>query len=139
MAEIARLNKEGHDIINLGIGSPDLPPDESVTDQLLKTTSMSSIHGYQPYRGIDELRTAMSQWYLRTYNVDLDPKHEILPLIGSKEGIMHISLAFLNENSSGFWRPKGLLVRNNVCGSNSNLIERTSLRFEVKYNPKQFA
>jgi LL-diaminopimelate aminotransferase len=97
LAEIAQLNKEGYDIINLGIGSPDLPPDESVLKQLEQTSAQSSAHGYQPYRGIEALRQAMSQWYLKTYNVELDPQDEILPLMGSKEGIMHISLAFLNE------------------------------------------
>ncbi|HIF14796.1 MAG TPA: aminotransferase class I/II-fold pyridoxal phosphate-dependent enzyme [Bacteroidetes bacterium] len=97
LAEIAQLNKEGYDIINLGIGSPDLPPDESVLKQLEQTSAQSSAHGYQPYRGIEALRHAMSQWYLKTYNVELDPQDEILPLMGSKEGIMHISLAFLND------------------------------------------
>jgi aspartate/methionine/tyrosine aminotransferase len=97
LAEIARLNKEGYDVINLGIGSPDLPPDESVLKQLEQTSAHASSHGYQPYRGIEGLRQAMSQWYLKTYNVELDPQDEILPLMGSKEGIMHISLAFLNE------------------------------------------
>ena len=128
LAEIARLNKEGYNIINLGIGSPDLPPDKSVTEQLLKTVSVSTNHGYQSYRGIEELRQAMADWYQKTYQVELDPKHEILPLMGSKEGIMHISLAFLNENDKVLVPDPGYLA----YGAAAKMAGATALNYPLK-------
>lgn len=97
LREIAQMNASGLDVINLGIGSPDLPPARDVTDTLSQYAAMSDTHGYQPYVGIPELRNAFASWYRRWYSVELDPASEILPLIGSKEGIMHISMAFVNE------------------------------------------
>ena len=90
------MNASGHDVINLGIGSPDLPPPAEVTDALHQSSSQPSNHGYQPYRGTPELRLAIAQWYHSTYGVVLDTDRQILPLIGSKEGVFHISMAFLN-------------------------------------------
>lgn len=90
------MNAAGQDVINLGIGSPDLPPAPEVIDTLNHSSSDHSNHGYQPYRGTPELRLAIAQWYHRTYGVVLDTDHQILPLIGSKEGIFHVSMAFLN-------------------------------------------
>ena len=97
LAEIAALNAKGCDIINLGIGSPDMAPDSSVISALHETAMVESSHGYQSYRGIYALREAFSNFYKSTYKVALNPDTEILPLIGSKEGIVHISLAFLNN------------------------------------------
>ena len=94
--EIAAMNARGENVINLGIGSPDLPPIKKVTDTLAAAAARSDVHGYQPYIGIPELREAFSKWYASKYGVELDPATEILPLMGSKEGIMHISMAFLN-------------------------------------------
>ncbi|MBR5855916.1 MAG: aminotransferase class I/II-fold pyridoxal phosphate-dependent enzyme [Bacteroidales bacterium] len=105
LKEIAQMNANGEDIINLGIGSPDLPPSDKVIGTLSENAALPGSHGYQPYVGIIELRRAFSEWYKRWYGVDLDPNNEILPLIGSKEGIMHISMAFLNEGD-------GVLVPN---------------------------
>lgn len=96
LAEIARMKKEGADIINLGIGSPDMPPVKEVTEELSRSASIDSNHGYQGYRGIPLLRKKFSEWYQRYFGVALDPDTEILPLMGSKEGIMHISMAFLD-------------------------------------------
>jgi aspartate/methionine/tyrosine aminotransferase len=96
LKEVATMNQQGLDIINLGIGSPDLPPPHTVIDTLCDDAQRDDAHGYQPYTGIPELRHAFAEWYSRWYGVPLDPNTEILPLIGSKEGIMHISLAFLN-------------------------------------------
>jgi aspartate/methionine/tyrosine aminotransferase len=96
LEEIARLNKEGKDVINFGIGSPDLAPSEEAVQALAQTASKPNVHGYQPYRGIPELRTKISEFYKRVYGVSLDPNKEILPLAGSKEGILHLSMAFLN-------------------------------------------
>jgi LL-diaminopimelate aminotransferase len=96
LAEIARMRIEGIDVINLGIGSPDMPPAESVIRELAESASGSHNHGYQSYRGIPLLRSAFAKWYNKYFNVVLDPETEILPLIGSKEGIMHVSMAFLD-------------------------------------------
>jgi aspartate/methionine/tyrosine aminotransferase len=90
------LIQQGRPIINLAIGNPDLPPSQATIRALNHAAEHSDSHGYQPYRGIPQLREAMSAYYRRTYGVSLDPVSEILPLMGSKEGIFHISMAFLN-------------------------------------------
>lgn len=94
--EVARMNAEGKDIISLAIGSPDMPPSPQTIETLCKQAQRSDVHGYQPTTGIPELRKAMAKFYKRWYNVDLDPNSEIQPLIGSKEGILHVTLAFVN-------------------------------------------
>ena len=96
LREVYLLKKSGKPIINLGIGSPDLSPSENVTKSLSESLSDPSAHQYQSYQGIPELRKAISSFYFTHYNVELKPDEQILPLIGSKEGIMHISMAFLN-------------------------------------------
>ena len=96
LREIDDLNKKGRQIINLGIGSPDLPPHPDVIKTLNEESVKPNQHSYQSYRGSGILRNAMSSWYKQWYNVDLDPESEILPLIGSKEGIVHICMTFLN-------------------------------------------
>ena len=97
LAEIASLNANGQDIINLGIGSPDLLPPKEVIDTLRASALSETANKYQSYRGIRALRNAFSQWYSRHFDVSLDPHSEVLPLIGSKEGIMHIAMSFLQE------------------------------------------
>ena len=96
LRELAKLNSEGADIISLGIGGPDRAPSEKVISTLQKEAAVATNHSYQSYNGLPELRKAFSDWYLKKYGVILDPDSEILPLIGSKEGILHVSLAFLN-------------------------------------------
>ncbi|MBC6992880.1 aminotransferase class I/II-fold pyridoxal phosphate-dependent enzyme [Neolewinella lacunae] len=96
LRELAQLQRDGHDVINLGIGSPDLPPAPEVISALARGAQDPAAHGYQPYTGRPELRQGFARWYQRYFGVDLDPEAEILPLIGSKEGIMHISMAYLN-------------------------------------------
>jgi LL-diaminopimelate aminotransferase len=96
LKEIAEMRQRGIDVINLGIGSPDLPPSGIVIETLSHNASCPGNHGYQSYNGIPSLRAAFSDWYKRYFGVDLDPENEILPLIGSKEGIMHISMAFID-------------------------------------------
>jgi aspartate/methionine/tyrosine aminotransferase len=96
LKEVRELISEGKPIINMGIGSPDLPPHPSVIKALQETASESLSHGYQGYQGIPELRKAFADFYQKQYGVDLNPESEILPLMGSKEGIVHISMAFLN-------------------------------------------
>ena len=96
LKEIAEMNANGADVISLGIGSPDMPPSEQTLDTLCKECRKPDAHGYQPYAGIPELRQGMAYFYKRWYGVDLNPNTEIQPLIGSKEGILHVTLAFVN-------------------------------------------
>lgn len=105
LKEIAALNAAGKNIISLGIGSPDKPPHANTIETLCTDSRKPDTHGYQPYVGIPELRQAFAEWYKKWYGVELDPHKEIQPLIGSKEGILHISLAFLNPGD-------GVLVPN---------------------------
>lgn len=95
LREIREMNLSGTPVINLGIGSPDLAPDETVIEELYQQSIPANVHGYQPYQGIPELRMAFASWYKRYYDVDLNPDQEILPLFGSKEGLMHIAMSFL--------------------------------------------
>ena len=96
LKEVARMNAEGKDIISLAIGSPDMPPSKETIDTLCENARKADAHGYQPTVGIPELRKAMAGFYHRWYGVELDPATEIQPLIGSKEGILHVTLAFCN-------------------------------------------
>ena len=122
------MNAAGKNVINLGIGSPDLPPSEQTIETLCEHARKPNEHGYQPYVGIPELRKGFADWYKKWYDVDLDPKTEIQPLIGSKEGILHISLAFLNPGD-------GVLVPNPgypTYSSVSKLVEANLIPYKLK-------
>ena len=97
LREIDELNKAGKNIINLGIGSPDLPPHPDVIKVLQEEAAKPNVHAYQGYKGSPVLRKAISDWYRKWYHVELNPDTEILPLIGSKEGIMHICMTYLDK------------------------------------------
>jgi aspartate/methionine/tyrosine aminotransferase len=97
LREVRQLAAEGKPIINMGIGSPDLQPSQAVVDAVVVAMQDENAHQYQSYQGLPELRQGMADFYTNNYQVALNPVTEILPLMGSKEGIMHISLAFLNE------------------------------------------
>ncbi|KAB7731733.1 aminotransferase class I/II-fold pyridoxal phosphate-dependent enzyme [Rudanella paleaurantiibacter] len=97
LAEVRQLIAAGHDVINMGIGNPDMMPSAETIDTLAQVAQRPDAHGYQPYKGTPAFRQAVAGFYKHTYGVSLDPDTEILPLIGSKEGITHISLTFLNE------------------------------------------
>ena len=97
LAEVRRLQAAGHDVINIGIGNPDLMPSANTIDALLASAQQPAAHGYQPYKGTIALRQGIARFYSHTYGVSLDADTEILPLIGSKEGITHLSLTFLND------------------------------------------
>nr|WP_315182825.1 aminotransferase class I/II-fold pyridoxal phosphate-dependent enzyme [uncultured Flavobacterium sp.] len=97
LREVRQLASEGKPIINMGIGSPDLQPSQAVVDAVVLAMKEENAHQYQSYQGLPELRTGMADFYQNNFGVVLNPNTEILPLMGSKEGIMHISLAFLNE------------------------------------------
>jgi LL-diaminopimelate aminotransferase len=96
LKEVAQMNADGKDVISLAIGSPDMPPSPQTIDKLCETARQPQAHGYQPTMGTPELRTAMAGFYRKAYGVDVDPKTEVLPLIGSKEGILHTTLALVN-------------------------------------------
>jgi len=96
LKEVAEMNAKGLDVISLGIGSPDMPPSQQTIKTLCETAPMPNVHGYQPYVGIPELRQGFADFYKKWYGVELNPASEIQPLIGSKEGILHVTLAFVN-------------------------------------------
>ena len=95
LKEIAEMNAQGHNVINLGIGSPDLPPSVSTIEKLIETAKLPTSHAYQGYVGIPQLRQAFADFYKKHYRVDLNPVNEIMPLLGSKEGIMHVCMTYL--------------------------------------------
>ena len=97
LKEVAGMNAAVKKVINLGVGSPDLPPSREAIDVFCREVKKDGVHGYQPYTGLPALRRGYAEWYRRWYGVELDPETEIQPLIGSKEGILHVSLAFLNS------------------------------------------
>lgn len=96
LKEVAQMNASGKDVISLAIGSPDMPPSTETIETLCREARKEDTHGYQPTMGTPELRKAMADFYHRWYDVELDPQTEIQPLIGSKEGILHVTLAFVN-------------------------------------------
>jgi LL-diaminopimelate aminotransferase len=100
LREVNAMKSAGAPIINLGIGSPDLAPPKTVISAITNSLKDATAHKYQSYQGLPELRSAMAAFYQTHYNVSLNPENEVLPLIGSKEGIMHISMAYLNEGDA---------------------------------------
>lgn len=128
LKEVAEMNAAGKKVINLGVGSPDMPPSQEAIEVLCTEARKADTHGYQPYVGIPELREGFAKWYKEWYHVDLDPRTEIQPLIGSKEGILHISLAFLNPGD-------GVLVPNPgypTYSSVSNLAGAHIISYDLK-------
>lgn len=130
LKEIAALNAAGKNIISLGIGSPDMPPSNETIEALCKEAHKSDVHGYQSYVGIPELRKGLADFYQKWFGVTLNPANEIQPLIGSKEGILHISMAFLNPGD-------GVLVPNPgypTYTSVSNLVQATVISYDLDEN-----
>ena len=128
LKEVAEMNERGLNVISLGVGSPDLPPSEEAIDILCQSTHQADTHGYQPYVGIPELRRAFADWYKNWYGVDLNPNTEIQPLIGSKEGILHVSLTFLNPGDSVLVPNPGYPTYSSV----SNLVEAKIIPYDLK-------
>ena len=112
LQEIAKIQNPS--VINLGIGNPDLPPSETTINELIESSGDRKSHGYQLYKGIPELRFAFSEWYKNSYDVNLNPEKEILPLLGSKEGIVHTSLAFMNPGDEVLVPNPGYLTYTNA-------------------------
>ncbi len=130
LKEVAEMNSKGMNVISLGIGSPDLPPSQETIEALCESAKQDNVHGYQSYVGIPELRTAFADWYKKHFSVALNPAKEIQPLIGSKEGILHISLAFLNPGD-------GVLVPNPgypTYMSVSNLVQANVITYDLDEN-----
>lgn len=126
LREIDELNRQGKQIINLGIGSPDMPPHPDVIKTLQEQSAKPGVHGYQSYKGSLVLREAIAQWYKTWYQVPLDPDSEILPLIGSKEGIMHICMTYVNEGDDVYVPNPGYPTYRSVARlAGGNLIEYT--------------
>ena len=130
LREVSEMNAAGKNVINLGIGNPDLPPSEATIEALCTEAHKHNVHGYQSYIGIPELRKGFADWYRKWYHVNLNPQTEIQPLIGSKEGILHITLAFVNPGES-------VLVPNPgypTYSSASSLCEANILTYELDEN-----
>lgn len=126
LAEVARMNADGKDVISLAVGAPDHMPSQKTIDTLCDAARRSDVHAYQPYTGIPELRTAYSDWYKRVYDVELG-SNEVLPLIGSKEGILHISMAFLNYGDSVLVPNPGYPTYTSV----SNLLRANVIQYDL--------
>jgi len=126
LREIDELNRQGKAIINLGIGSPDQPPHPDVIKILQEESAKPNVHGYQNYKGAPALRKAIAGWYDTWYNVALDPETEILPLIGSKEGIMHVCMTYINEGDNVYVpNPCYPTYRSAATLAGGNIIEYT--------------
>lgn len=128
LKEVAEMNAAGKNVINLGVGSPDLPPSEKTIETLCRHAHNVDEHGYQPYIGIPELRKGFAGWYAGWYQVELNPQTEILPLIGSKEGILHVSMAFLNPGDKVLIPNPGYPTYSSV----SKLVGAQLIEYELK-------
>lgn len=135
LRQIKELNEKGMNILNLAIGSPDLAPHDTVIETLTTGALSKSSHGYQSYKGIDELRQAMATYYESTYNVSLDYNKEILPLMGSKEGIMHITQAFINKGDTVLVPDPGYPTYGSVSELAGANIELYDLQETNNYQP----
>lgn len=127
LTEISKMKDSGQEILNLGIGNPDLPPPEKVITALNDWSINQNVHGYQSYKGIPELREAIANWSSRIYDIHLDASTEILPLVGSKEGIMHISQAFVNQGDSVLIPNPGYPTYKSV----SHLVQAETITYKI--------
>lgn len=128
MKEIAKLEKKGYKIINLGIGNPDMLPPTTVIKKIQETCTLPEANKYQSYIGIKELREEISKWYSYNYKVNINPKNEILPLMGSKEGIMHISMTFINQKDTVLIPDPGYPTYTSV----SKILGANIIKYELK-------
>jgi LL-diaminopimelate aminotransferase len=135
LAQIDRMRREGLDVINLGIGSPDQPPSENTITALKTTADKPTSHGYQSYTGSPALRKAFADWYKKYFNTVLNPDNEILPLLGSKEGIMHISMAFVNPGDEVLVPDPGYPTYSSVTNLVGGVVRNYDLREENGWFP----
>jgi LL-diaminopimelate aminotransferase len=135
LAQIDRMRREGSDVINLGIGSPDQPPSENTVSALIAEARKPTSHGYQSYSGIPALRKAFSEWYNKYFHVNLNPDSEILLLMGSKEGIMHISMAFINPGDEVLVPDPGYPTYSSVTNLVGGIVRKYELSEEKGWLP----
>ena len=135
LAQIDRMRREGSDVINLGIGSPDQPPSENTVSALIAEAKKPASHGYQSYSGIPSLRKAFSDWYKKYFHVNLNPDNEILLLMGSKEGIMHISMAFVNPGDEVLVPDPGYPTYSSVTNLVGGIVRKYDLSEENGWLP----
>jgi len=135
LAEVRTLLAAGHDVINIGIGNPDMMPSGETLRALTEAAGQPVSHGYQPYKGTPQLRSAIARFYDRTYGVTLQPDTEILPLIGSKEGITHISMAFLNPGDEVLVPELGYPAYRAVSQMVGAVVREYPLREEAGWQP----
>lgn len=135
LRELDRLRQQGHDIINLGIGSPDLPPHPDVIGVLQEAAARPDTHAYQSYKGSPVLRQAMADWYNKQYGVSPDPEREILPLLGSKEGILHCCMAFLSPGDEALVPDPGYPTYGSAVQLAGGRVRPYVLREENRYYP----
>jgi aspartate/methionine/tyrosine aminotransferase len=135
LREIEALNQQGKAVINLGIGSPDMAPHEEIVNELKSQSSKKNVHAYQSYKGVAVLRETIGSWYKKWYNVDLDPTTEILPLIGSKEGIMHICMTYLNEGDEALVPNPGYPTYRSAVQLSGGVVVEYELKEENNWFP----
>src|ERR1035437_234957 len=135
LAQIDRMRREGLDVINLGIGSPDQPPSENTVSALIAEAKKPTSHGYQSYTGIAALRKAFSEWYKKYFHINLNPDNEILLLMGSKEGIMHISMAFVNPGDEVLIPDPGYPTYSSVTNLVGGIVRKYDLTEEKGWFP----
>ena len=135
LAQIDKMRREGSDVINLGIGSPDQPPSGNTISALIDEANRPSSHGYQSYSGIPALRKAFSDWYGKYFHVTLNPDNEILLLMGSKEGIMHISMAFVNPGDEVLVPDPGYPTYSSVTNLVGGVVRKYNLTEENGWLP----
>ncbi|MBL7839478.1 MAG: aminotransferase class I/II-fold pyridoxal phosphate-dependent enzyme [Cyclobacteriaceae bacterium] len=133
LAEVRSLDTPEHRVINLGIGSPDMAPAPSAINALIESANNPANHGYQNYKGIPQLRKGIADFYKRIYNVTLDAENMILPLMGSKEGIMHIAMAFVNEGDEILIPDPGYPTYSSVANLVGGKIKTYALKEELKW------
>ena len=136
LREIEEMRRAGADVLSLGIGSPDLPPHPSVTERLAAESAKPMAHGYQSYRGAAELRSALSAWYKTRFGVELDPESEVLPLIGSKEGVMHTVMTYISKGDKVLVPNPGYPTYSSAVRLAEGEVVNYSLREENGYMPE---
>jgi aspartate/methionine/tyrosine aminotransferase len=135
LKQIDDMRRSGADIINLGIGSPDMAPSENTINRLIEEVQKPGVHGYPSYSGAPALRIAFAEWYLKYFKVKLDPEGEILPLIGSKEGIMHISMAYVNPGDEVLVPDPGYPTYSSVTNLVGGIVRTYDLKEENGWLP----
>ena len=136
LREIDEMRRAGADILSLGIGSPDMPPHPSVMERLAAESAKPSAHGYQSYRGVAELRNAFSAWYRSRFGVELNPESEILPLIGSKEGVMHTVMTYISKGDKVLVPNPGYPIYSSTVRLAEGEVINYSLKEENGYMPE---